>query len=307
MVKRVASSHGTILLATDFSEPARRVVPYALVLASSFHLGLTLLHVVKAPPGSEDWSPARRRSIDSLKTGALLELARVARLAQEKKVAVDHRLVVGVPADAILKAAEDADAKLIAVGTNGRTGMNRLRLGSVAETILLKASCPVLTGCMAGKTSSPVKPIRGDASRLLVAVDFSASSRAAFQFAVTLAKRLHTKLVMVHVAEPSDPSQPKSVQGDESSRRRIDRRFERLISTCRADQLVGGRIVLRGDPVDAILDQAKRMSAGGVVMGTNGRRGMKLLLLGSVARSVVRKAACPVLVVKAGSSRRRNG
>lgn len=303
-MRRAASGNGTILLATDFSEPARLVVPYALMLASSLNLGLTLLHVVKAPPGSEEWSPAKRRSIDSLKTSALLELARLARHAQEKKVAVDHRLAVGVPADAILKEAEDVDARLIVVGTHGRTGLDRLRLGSVAETVLTKAPWPVLTGCAAGGSSAPAKASRAAVSRLLVAVDFSASSRAAFRFAVLLAKRWRAKIVMVHVAEPSGISRPKSVQSDESSRGRIERRFERLISACRAGQMVGDKIVLQGDdPVEAILDQAKRVNAGVLVMGTSGRRGLNLLLLGSVARSVVRKAACPVLVVKARSRR----
>lgn len=290
MTKRADSNRGTILLATDFSKPATRVVPYALTLAASLNLGLRLLHVVKAPPGSEDWSPAKRRSIDSLKTSALLELARLARLAQEKKVAVDHRLAVGIPADAILAEAKEADARLIVVGTHGRTGLDRLRLGSVAETVLTEAPCPVLTGYAAGGASL---------SRLLVAVDFSPFSRAAFRFAVVLAKRLPAKIVMAHVAEPSDLSRLKSVQADASSRRGIEQRFERLISICRADQVIGGTIVLRGDPVDAMLDHAKRMNAGAIVMGTSGRRGVNLLLLGSVARSVVRKAACPVLVVKA--------
>jgi nucleotide-binding universal stress UspA family protein len=85
-MRKSGPSKGTILLATDFSRPARHIVPYAVQLASSLDLGLTILHVVKAPPGFEEWSPAARRSLEPLKTNALLALGRLIRLANEKGV-----------------------------------------------------------------------------------------------------------------------------------------------------------------------------------------------------------------------------
>jgi nucleotide-binding universal stress UspA family protein len=52
---------------------------------------------------------------------------------------------VGDPADAIIQAAEKEDADLIVMGTHGRTGLTRLLMGSVAEAVVRKAKCPVLT------------------------------------------------------------------------------------------------------------------------------------------------------------------
>ena len=291
---------GTLLLATDFSGPARAVFPYALKLASVLNLGLTILHVVKAPPGLEEWSPAARRSLEPLKTKALLEIGRLARLARESGVTAFHKLLVGVPEDSILKVAEDAQVDLIAMGTHGRTGWDRLRLGSVVEAILCKAPCPVLMVNASGAAHSPVNPLRLNLSRFMVATDFSASSEAALRSAVVLAKRLNAQVVLVHVSEPSGSSRLESVHINESSRRRADQRFQKAISACRAEQVVSDRIVLQGNPVEVILDQAKRVKADLIVMGTHGRRGMKLIILGSVAESVVRRAGCPVVVVKAG-------
>jgi len=61
------------------------------------------------------------------------------------QVKVEHRLVEGFAAEAILQAAEESKADMIVMGTHGRTGFNRLLMGSVAEEVLRKAACPVLT------------------------------------------------------------------------------------------------------------------------------------------------------------------
>ena len=203
-MRRPVRDKGTLLLATDFSGPARAVFPYALKLPSVLNLGLTILHVVKAPPGFEEWSPAARRSLDPLKTKALLELGRLARLANERGVTADYRLLVGIPEDSILNAAEDPAVTLLALGTHGRTGWDRFRLGSVAEKILRTAPCPVLTV----RASDAEKAPRLSLSRILVPTDFSAFSKAALEFAVVLAKQLRAKVVLLHVTEPSRSSRP---------------------------------------------------------------------------------------------------
>ena len=79
----------------------------------------------------------------------------------------------------------------------------------------------------------------------------------------------------------------------------VDRLFQRAVEAAKAERSVIGRIVEPGSAVEVILDQAKRTTADLIVMGTNGRRGVERLLLGSVAESIVRRAGCPVLVAKA--------
>jgi nucleotide-binding universal stress UspA family protein len=60
-------------------------------------------------------------------------------------VAVEHVLKEGNPASEILRTAQEKDCDLIVMGTHGRTGVRRVLLGSVAEQVLRRASCPVLT------------------------------------------------------------------------------------------------------------------------------------------------------------------
>jgi len=60
-------------------------------------------------------------------------------------VRFEHKLLVGDPASAIVEAAEEENVDLIVLGTHGRTGLTRLLMGSVAENVVRKAKCPVLT------------------------------------------------------------------------------------------------------------------------------------------------------------------
>ena len=161
------------------------------------------------------------------------------------------------------------------------------------------APCPVLAA-RASDGASHEKVLGRGLSRILVPTDFSAFSEAALQFSVMLAKQLRANVALVHVI-PSNSSRPDSIHIMEPVRRRTDRLFEKSLSGCRAPELISGRILLSGDPVKGILKQATRVKADLIVMGTQGRRGVKRLALGSVAASVVRKGSCPVLVVKTRS------
>ncbi|MDX2251574.1 MAG: universal stress protein [Nitrospira sp.] len=297
-MKTAAHPKRTILVATDFSKPVKLVVPYAFKLALALNLRLTILHVVKAPPESEQWSPAARRSLHSLKTKALLELGRIIRLANENGLMADHKLLVGIPEDCILEVAHRPHIAFIVMGTHGKTGWDRLRLGSVAESTLRQAPCPVLTVRASVPAHTLGNPRRLSIARFLAATDFSASSMAALRTAVELAKRLNARMLLVHATEPSGSLQSDPLRIDELSQKRYAHQFQKIISASRGDEVITEKIVITGDPVKVILDQAKHQNTDLIVVGTQGRRGMKRLMLGSVAEAVVRRAACPVFTVR---------
>ena len=299
-MKTAKSAGGAVPLATDFSTPARRAYIYAVKFSSTLQSSLILLHVVKALPEFDTWSPSGRRLLHQLRTKALLELGRMARIAQDAGVSVEHRLIVGIPEDAILKTAEESGAAFIAMGTHGRTGWDRLQLGSNTEAMLRKAPCPVLTVHDATAADVPLNPRRVKLKRILVAMDFSASSGAAFRSAVRLARQFDARVVLVHAFDPAKGARSGRGHAGDSIRQRADRRLQQAVAAGQAERHVAERILEFGNPVKVILDQAKRVTADLIVMGTNGRRHMHRLVMGSVAESVVRRGGCPVLVVKAG-------
>jgi len=132
----------TILHATDFSESSDFAFRLSCALARDYGARLVILHV--APPligyyGEGTVVPAPEAYEDTLKED--LEQLR----PSDPGIKVEHRLVEGEPAREILRQAQETKADVIVMGTHGRTGLSRLVMGSVAELVVRKSSCPVLT------------------------------------------------------------------------------------------------------------------------------------------------------------------
>lgn len=181
---------------------------------------------------------------------------------------------MSIPEDSILEVAHSSHVAFIVMGTHGKTGLDRLRLGSVAESTLRKAPCPVLTVCASITPRSPVNPHRLSIARFLVATDFSASSKTALRTAVELAKRLNARVLLVHATEPSDSLQPDPPRFDELSQRRHGQQFKKIISASRGDEVITDKIVITGNPVKFILNQAQHRKTDLIIVGTRGHRRM---------------------------------
>jgi nucleotide-binding universal stress UspA family protein len=140
---------GRILHASDFSPASRRAFDVAVGLAKAHGAALMLVHVVEtALPWAEDAyvSPEiYTRLVESARAVATKRLDALVRRARAAGLSVSGRLVDGSPRDAIPRAAKRAHADLLVVGTHGRTGLQKLLLGSVAERVVATAPCPVLT------------------------------------------------------------------------------------------------------------------------------------------------------------------
>jgi nucleotide-binding universal stress UspA family protein len=132
----------TILHATDFSERSLPAFELACSLARDLNARLVVLHVAVPP-----LAVYGEGMIATLPAVDLDEVRK--HLTQIKPadpgVKVEHRLVEGEAVQEILREARDVGCDLVVIGTHGRTGLDRLLLGSVAEQVMRKAPCPVLT------------------------------------------------------------------------------------------------------------------------------------------------------------------
>lgn len=135
-----------ILVPTDFSSHAQQAAIVAADLAQRYDAELTLLHVQSAelfdiPEGYTLSVPAQ---LDGLMEALAERLASFQQTMLAKGVRrVDTRLLRGPIAGEIVAQANDFD--LIVMGTHGRSGLSRLLMGSVAEQIVRRAPCPVMT------------------------------------------------------------------------------------------------------------------------------------------------------------------
>jgi nucleotide-binding universal stress UspA family protein len=137
-----------ILCATDFSDTAEAAWEMACELARSHGASLVLVHVfVDLPAYSLGEAPGTAvvRVWEEQRTWVQRALDERTSAAAARGLAVRSRLETGSPATAIADAAEAEGADLVVIGTHGRTGLNRLVIGSVAERVVRIAPCPVLT------------------------------------------------------------------------------------------------------------------------------------------------------------------
>jgi universal stress protein A len=133
----------TILFPTDFSEHAAIALPVAAALARDYKARLVLFHarVPSAVTYGEFGAlvPESPESLESLRTA--LEAMR----PEGAGYPVECRVAEGDPTAEIVRLAKEVGADMIVMGTHGRSGLGRLVMGSVAEWVLRKAPCPVLT------------------------------------------------------------------------------------------------------------------------------------------------------------------
>jgi nucleotide-binding universal stress UspA family protein len=129
----------TILHPTDFSPLARHAFEVACSLALDYKARLVLLHVHEPPIPMGELVPTEPANIRELLVRDLQALK------TPPGVAVEHRLEIGPVTEGVLCAAAETNCDLIVIGTHGRGGVGRMLLGSVAESVLRKAPCMVLT------------------------------------------------------------------------------------------------------------------------------------------------------------------
>ena len=131
-----------ILFPTDFSPASTEALSWATSLARDSGATMIIIHVEEPPMaygGGELYLDVQENDREDLRK-ALVNV-----LPLDPDIPFEHKLLVGDPATAICETAENEHCDLIVMGTHGRTGLTRLLMGSVAEAVVRRANCPVLT------------------------------------------------------------------------------------------------------------------------------------------------------------------
>ena len=295
-----------ILCPIDFSEFSRHALARAAGIARGQGAAITALHVVPiqqpvvmapieigqpAPPGlTPDVQARLRRELATFVAG-------VSGGASIDTDVVEAPTVHGE----ILAQAGRLHVDLIVMGTHGRSGFQRLLLGSVTEKVLRTAQQPVLTvgAFMQERDASLFK-------RILCAIDFSDCSLAALQYALALAEGAGADVTAVNVVEwtpvgydpltgPMTDLAGYRMEAEASSRERLHEAVDKADSR----RVQVREIVSSGKPHHEILRIAAEDESDLIVLGIHGRNPVDRMLFGSTAEPVVRRASCPVLTVRA--------
>jgi nucleotide-binding universal stress UspA family protein len=291
-----------ILCPVDLSDVSRHTVDHAVLVARRYDATITALHVcnplavssadftlagIAVPPAltDEDVKGVRERVLACFASAGPLDV----------EVVVES----GPPANRILTRAGALPADLIVIGTHGAGGFEHLVLGSVAEKVLRKAACPVLTVPHHARTTS-----RMPFKRLLCPVDFSESSLAALEFAFSLAQEGDAELTILHVFDAGEESLTDRPINVPEYHRQLEHDL-----TVKLDALVPDSVrswcrpltrTAHGKAYREILGIATEENCDLIVMGVHGRNALDLMLFGSTTNQVVRRATCPVLTLRSG-------
>jgi nucleotide-binding universal stress UspA family protein len=130
-----------IVVPTDFSRASDAVLNYATTLAKDTGAKLLITHVEEPMPAYVGEGYYGMPNPPNPEVRRMLEAVQPA----DPAIEYEHRLLIGNPAEEIVKLASDEQADMIVMGTHGRTGLSRLVMGSVAEEVVRRASCPVFT------------------------------------------------------------------------------------------------------------------------------------------------------------------
>ena len=195
---------------------------------------------------------------------------------RETRLFVDKRVTPGSFTSMLLEMAVNERADAIAISTHGRTGLERLSRGSFAERLLRLSPVPVLV-------LNPIQRSERKLQSVLVPSDFTPASRAAFETAVAIAAERKVPVILLHENEKYDG------EAVDAACLWVQWARERGVT-------VEVKLEARAlGKADAIVQNAKEQNVGLIAMAT--RSGpLRAALGGSIARSVVRKADCPVLV-----------
>lgn len=293
-----------IIACTDLSRYANWVETRAAMLADELgNVSLDLLHVVRrlAPESlpyvlTQTLEEAEQRLIDSSRDQVTKTAARFSEKYGIQAVAA---LKVGRIHSEVARHAEIVGADLVILGAQSGDSVRKMFLGSTAENVLRKLTRPVLI-----VKQEPKTPYR----RILVAVDFSESSRRAMDFAKNIASRV--QITALHAFETPYEAMLRfyGVSGETIAayhamvQAEKNRAMEQFVSASGAAAGPLCCLVEFGPAADIIRQKAETLESDLIVIGKHGQSEREEMLLGSVTKQIILNADCDVLVISEESS-----
>lgn len=272
-----------ILFATDFSEASRRALRYAEALAEKFGAQICLCHAM-TPTGLAIGAPeAVPYLYEAEYEGSQRDLENLLRAEKEKGLNIDSVLEAGLLKDVLMRAIDQKKIDLVVAGTHGRTGLNRLLLGSSAEEICRSASCPVLT-------VGPwlVTPNKIWFQRILVPTDLSEESMRVLPYVLGIAQQYQSSITFLNVI-PLNRGASDTKTAAKAKALAMETMLRHKLAPFKHEFLVDF-----GDTAETILRVSREKKAELIALGIRNAFGGPHLR-SSIAYRVMGGASCPVL------------
>lgn len=265
-----------LLLSADGSVLCEGAVREAINLAKTCGSKLYIISVAEVPEFPE--FIATPSMAEKLEADTKRYLESLKEKAEKEGVSCEILVRSGVePYQYIVDEAAKNNVEIIIMGRRGRTGLQRLMMGSVTAKVIGHAPCKFLVVPKDAKLTF---------EKILIATDGSIYSELASREAISIAKRSGGSLIALSVAK-RDENLPVAKESVDMVRQVAEREGIKVEA-----------LTLKGEPYEVIVKTAEQKNAGLIVVGSYGRTGIEKLLMGSVTERVIGHSGCAVLVVK---------
>jgi nucleotide-binding universal stress UspA family protein len=289
--ERVSVSIKKILLATDFSSASEKAASYARGLARRFSSTVEIANVFD-PSVVTSYEEAiiglpvnERRRISNENLERLRDDFSASGIDTRTTSPEGHR-----PSAGLLKVAQEHEVDLIVAGTQSKSGVERLILGSTAEQLIRNAKCPVLT-------VGPNAKRAGDAplvfQTIVYATDFSAEAAKAAVYALSFAQDSGAHLYFCYVLGLQTATSWKTEFVDGA----FQSALKRMIPESSYDWCSPECVVEHGDAAQAILELAERVQADLIVLGARRASFWLTYIERGLTPDLLAQATCPVMTV----------
>ncbi|WP_415381154.1 universal stress protein [Halosimplex sp. TS25] len=294
----------SILVPTDGSDTAELAADHALALADAFDATVHVLGVVdvEGEAGPFDVGGVDDEFVGRLEADAEAAVDSVVDAVGDRPV--ETAVVDGDPADAIVDYAAEEGVDLVAMGTHGRTGLDRVVTGSTSAQVVRESPVPVVT----------VRDVDGSLSTeyddVLIPTDGSPAAEVAVDHGIAVADAFDATVHAVYVIDTmalaggadttmagggggvatGDLLEPLVSSGEDATEGIAERAHDAGLDATTQ--------VVEGSPGSALVEYVDTESIDFVTMGTHGRTGLDRVLLGSTTERMMRHASAPVLSVR---------
>ncbi len=287
----------SILCPIDFSDFSAAAYQHALSLAEYYKARLVALHVVelwKYPFADYAGQEADYGKFSEMMgEGGEMQLHRFTQQYSVGRIQPELVVDQGNAPRCILSFAQKENIEGIVMGTHGRSGFDRLVLGSSTDRVIRKSACPVLVVSNAAQKALDVEPDRRHRlGRILYCTDFSHNSEQARGYAISLAAEYGAELALFHVAEiPSDVSKAEAIVAARTQE------LDKLFSGTERKNLTVRSAVRLGKPYEEIVRYANEAQANLIIMTARGGDAVDRAVFGSTTYRVIQLGPCPVLAI----------
>ncbi len=287
-----------VLVGDDLAEGGAEAIAQGHAMAVRYGARLRVCHAIPDPGPIE----ALLGLVDSERGSQIAQLQQNVRQSVMSRVRritdrsdVDVSVLLGSPHGVVLDEARRVHANWIVVAASSKKITEERLLGSSASQVVRHAACTVLVA-----RPDPVSDV------VLVATDLSDPALPAIEQAIEESNRRESKLIALHVLDLAHPllsSIDPAVVIDEHTAAVIHESARATLASALARfGGIGETEVVQGSPKRAVVDVARRVGAGLIVVSTHGRSGLARVALGSVAEAVVQRASCSLMVARERAS-----